>query len=306
MAALWHHAKKLPACTSPILDCHAAAVDPAVGPNAENPQRAKAGLTREAAPARSTAFSKKNILSGWAKSGLFLFNPDRVFRDTPKPAELTVPQACEVIVGPYPQCEVVQSPVMLVTPVDAEALVTLQGLINRNAHALDDERSKWRLQWYTEKLANAAKISLAERAFQQDQIQFLLRVNNEAKARRSTKSLILGKAKVMSYEDLEVARAKRAAKEKAKATVGKGKRGRKPKNAVPEAEEATTDKEQQRGRKRKNPESEGEGATASKAKRGQKPKNTALEAGPSEPRMAPVVQISEASEPARAPVARMI
>jgi hypothetical protein len=149
-----------------------------------------------------------------------------------------------------------------------------------------------------------ARISLAELALQQDQIQFLLRVNNEAKARRSTKSLILGK--VMSYEDLEMARAKRVAKEKAKATVVKGKRGRKPKNAVPEAEEATTDKEEQRGRKRKNPESEEEGATASKAKRSQKPKNTALEAGPSEPRMAPVVQMSEASELARAPVARMI
>jgi hypothetical protein len=42
-------------------------------------------------PTRSTAFSKKNILAGWAKSGLFPFNPDRVFRDTPKPAELTAP-----------------------------------------------------------------------------------------------------------------------------------------------------------------------------------------------------------------------
>lgn len=119
-------------------------------------------------PARSTAFSKKNILAGWAKSGLFPFNPDRVFKDTPKPAKLTAPQACEVTVGSYPQCEVVQSPVMPVTPVDAEALVSLQSLINRNAHGLNDERSKWRLQWCTEKLANAAKISFAERALQQD------------------------------------------------------------------------------------------------------------------------------------------
>src|SRR5437773_1943466 len=57
---------------------------------------------------------------------------------------------------------------------------------------------------------------------------------NEAKVRRSTRSVVLGKAKVMSYEDLEEARAKRAAKEKA--TAGKGKRGRKRKSPTPEAE----------------------------------------------------------------------
>jgi hypothetical protein len=42
--------------------------------------------------------------------------------------------------------------------------------------------------------------------------------------RRSTKSMVLGKAKVMSYEDLEEARVKRAAKYEAKAKR-KGKPG---------------------------------------------------------------------------------
>jgi hypothetical protein len=40
-------------------------------------------------------------------------------------------------------------------------------------------------------------------------------MNNEAKVRRSTKSVVIRKAKVMSYEDIEEARAKRAAKEEA-------------------------------------------------------------------------------------------
>ncbi|KAE9373844.1 hypothetical protein N431DRAFT_407564 [Stipitochalara longipes BDJ] len=53
-------------------------------------------------------------------------------------------------------------------------------------------------------------------------------MNNEAKVRRSTQSLVLGKAKVMSFEDIEVARAARAAKDVIK---GKGKRGRKRKKA---------------------------------------------------------------------------
>jgi hypothetical protein len=53
-------------------------------------------------------------------------------------------------------------------------------------------------------------MSFAERALQKDQIRFLYKVNNETKVRRTIKSIVLGKAKVMSYEDLEKARAKRA------------------------------------------------------------------------------------------------
>ena len=58
-------------------------------------------------------------------------------------------------------------------------------------------------------------------------------MNDEAKPRRSTKSVVLGKTKIMSYEDLQEARKKRAAKDAAAAV--KPKRGRKRKNG-PEAE----------------------------------------------------------------------
>jgi hypothetical protein len=71
---------------------------------------------------------------------------------------------------------------------------------------------------------NAAQISFAERALLEDDNKLLIEQNNEAKRRRSTKSTVLGRAKVMSYEDLEEARAKRAAKE---AETSKGGRGRK-------------------------------------------------------------------------------
>ncbi|KAN0098223.1 hypothetical protein V8E51_013886 [Hyaloscypha variabilis] len=84
----------------------------------------------------------------------------------------------------------------------------------------------------------------------EDRIQFLTTINNEAKVRRSTKSLVLGKAKVISYEDLEEARAKRIVKDAAKEAKGKGKHGRKCKRATLEVEEATADKVK-RGRKRK-------------------------------------------------------
>jgi hypothetical protein len=75
-------------------------------------------------------------------------------------------------------------------------------------------------------------VSFAECALLHDQNQSLTEINKEAKVRRSTRSVVLGKAKVMSFEDLEEARAKRAAKEKT--SLGKVKRGRKRKVPVPE------------------------------------------------------------------------
>jgi hypothetical protein len=51
----------------------------------------------------------------------------------------------------------------------------------------------------------------------------LSKINNKAKVRYLTKSQVLGKAKVISYEDLEEARAKRIEKEKA--AEAKAKRG---------------------------------------------------------------------------------
>ena len=159
---------------------------------------------------------------------MFPFNPERVLRDTPKPLpELTV---LNEVVGSCPQDEVLQTPITPVTPVTAEALTSLHNLIKQDTHALDTT-SKQRLQRHVQKLASAARISFAECALQ-DQNRFLFKVNNEAKVRRSTRSVVLGKAKVMSYEDSE-ARAKRAAKEKA--TASKGKRGRKCKSPAPEA-----------------------------------------------------------------------
>jgi hypothetical protein len=45
----------------------------------------------------------------------------------------------------------------------------------------------------------------------------LTRMNNEAKVRRSTGLVVVGKAKVMSYEDIEEARKNRAAEDATKA-----------------------------------------------------------------------------------------
>lgn len=120
---------------------------------------------------------------------------------------------------------------VLQTPVIAEALTSLRSLIEQDAYGLD-ETIKQRLQ----KFANAAQISFAESALLHDDSRLLIKQNNEAEVRQSTKSTVVGKAKVMSYEDIEDARAKRSARQQA--TGGKAKRGRKRKSPTPEAGKA--------------------------------------------------------------------
>jgi hypothetical protein len=73
--------------------------------------------------------------------------------------------------------------------------MSLQNLIiEQDAHALDGE-SKQSLQRHVLKFSKAAQLSFAKGALQQNHIQLLLKVNDEAKVRRSTKSLVLGTAK---------------------------------------------------------------------------------------------------------------
>jgi len=227
--------------------------------------------------ARERAFTKKNILAGWAKCGLGPFDPDRVLKDIPKPpAELTIPKVDEVKPRSYLQDDIPQTPV---TPVSAEALMSLHNFIIQR-HALD-ETSKRNLARHLQKLAKAGQTSFAKSVLQQHQIRFLIKMNDESKVRRPTKSDILGKAKVMSYEDLKEARTKRAEKEAAKEAKGKGKRGRKPKNSPLEANDASGDKENH-GRKRRSTEADAPEPKAKKAR------------------------MIESPEPWKVPVARML
>jgi hypothetical protein len=190
----------------------------------------KAHFTSLYSPARKRAFTKRNILAGWAKSGLFPFNPDRVLRDILKP-ETTPdnPRACESSTGLSGENDTV--PATPTTPVTTEALLTIQALIKKDACALDED-SKRRLDKHVQRLTNAANISFAERDLQKEHIRFLRKTNDEANARRSTKSSVLGRAKVMVHGDIVQTRLKRAEKEQG--TIAKGKQGRKRKIQAPE------------------------------------------------------------------------
>ena len=176
-------------------------------------------------PARYEAFTPRNIRAGWVKAGLFPLNSERVLREIPKPVEVNAPTTTEVRVGCYPQDQLTipQTPV---TPASAEAVMSLHDLIKQDAHILDDT-DKRHLYAYVQKLANAAQFSFAERALLQEHNQFLARINNEAKVRRSTNSKIIGTARVMSYEDLEKARAERVAKETKKVAMIEARKAKK-------------------------------------------------------------------------------
>jgi hypothetical protein len=137
-------------------------------------------------PAMERALTKRNIFAGWKASGLYPFNPDEVLTYIPKPVtEPPIPilKTCEINI--CPQGEVPQ------TPATPEALTSLHNPIKQDSYA-EDEMSKQRLQKHIQKFANAAQTCFAERALQQEQIYFPRKVNNEAKARRSTRSPVLG------------------------------------------------------------------------------------------------------------------
>jgi hypothetical protein len=139
--------------------------------------------------------------------------------------------------------------------VSAEAFMSLQDLIiQRDAHTLD-ETSKQNLARHLQIYTKAFQKSSAKSILQENRIQFLTTINNKAKVRRSTKSLVLEKAKVISYQDLKETRAKRIVKESTQAAKGKGKRGRKSKSSPPEPEEDTVETARRR-RKRKSAELE--------------------------------------------------
>jgi len=194
--------------------------------------------------ARVKAFTKKNILAGWSKGGLYPFNPQRVLKDLVKPlAEFPVPNAgrepalssCfsqhetpRITAAPVP-------PVTPVTPVTAEAFLAQSDfIIERDAQA-SEEPGKQNIQRHLQKLTKGAQTSIARGALQQERIRSLLKTNDEAKVRRTTKSLVFGRAKVMSYEDLVEARAKRAGKDVRKAAKKQRRKRSGGQEVVPDA-----------------------------------------------------------------------
>ncbi|KAF1812667.1 hypothetical protein P152DRAFT_397076, partial [Eremomyces bilateralis CBS 781.70] len=102
------------------------------------------------------------------------------------------------------------------TPVILEGLTLLQSRIEDDAQLLDNP-SKQRLQ----KLANVSVKTFSECALLLYENRTLFKQNNESNRRQSTLLMVGGEPKVMGYEDIVEARAKRDANE-AIAVKGRG------------------------------------------------------------------------------------
>ena len=167
----------------------------------------------------------------------------------------------------------------------AEALTSLRCLIEHDIDELD-EPSKHRVQ----KLANAAEKRFAECAILLDENKLLFEQNSESNVRKSTKSTVVGKAKVMSWEDLEKAKAARASKQQAAAE--KKQAAAKKKQAAAEKKRAAVEK------KKPNQQSEDPEAaavTTVKKPRGRKRKASAEADATASPKVK-VARVSDASD----------
>ena len=150
--------------------------------------------------ARQVAFTPRNIKAAWAKTGLHPFNPDRVLRETHKPPTAESLAQVETVVSDL------RSPnSLLPTPVNAEGFQALRQKVEQHSQHLDNV-GKHRLQ----KLANAAEKAIADRVLLVEENRILFDQNNEKKTRSSTKSTVVGTARVMSYEDIVAVQEKRA------------------------------------------------------------------------------------------------
>ncbi|KAH3955986.1 hypothetical protein HBH51_259000 [Parastagonospora nodorum] len=181
--------------------------------------------------ARSKAFTQRNIRSGFSACGLFPFDPDRVLQSMPKPPpELTLTDTNEVEVVMNLE-DTVQSPITPVTPVTTQGIALLQNTIIKQATQCPDPATIASLRKNVQKMSKAAHLAFSKGILQRDQIQFLMKMNDESKVRKSAKGHILGRraekgeGAVLSWNELEVRRAGRAEQAAAAAAKSTGKRG---------------------------------------------------------------------------------
>ena len=163
-------------------------------------------------PAKTKAFTPHNIRAEWSKAGLYPFNPEKVLNEIPKPLDqLTAPEFNVTEVGSCTHDEVPQTPA---TPVSAEALTRIWTAIGQLP---DDDVNRQHKQKLQRKLLEGGRLCFAKCTLLEEQNRFLAEINNESKVRRSTGSEVVGKAKVMLWQDIDNTRKELAAKKKAKA-----------------------------------------------------------------------------------------
>lgn len=142
--------------------------------------------------ARAVAFTASNIRSAWSKAGLFPHDPDRVLETfSGRHTNETATAAMPVRPGSSPIDEFPN------TPTTAEGLAALRRLIEGEGYS-ETEVHQSRLR----KVFNAAEQAMANCTLLEDERRNLFLQNCERKTRVSTKSKVVGTARVMSYQDI--------------------------------------------------------------------------------------------------------
>lgn len=89
------------------------------------------------ARARETAFTSRNIKSGWCKTGLYPFNPEMVLQGIQKPlSELNAESTTNMLIDVPPPSN------QLSTPVTAESLTSLRRTIEQQGGVLDENHQR--------------------------------------------------------------------------------------------------------------------------------------------------------------------
>lgn len=182
----------------------------------------KEHFTRLYSKARDKALSARNIHAGWSKAGLFPFHPDRVLRSMTQPVASPShmpPQAHEI----DPPCR----DVPLRTPTSARSLETFQKQMEAST-----EPSYGQHNAVLEKAIKALGKAFADGALLREEIQGLLEQNREKRSRNLLKRTVVGRGKIMSYEDIVAVREQRVEREAAKVTKQSSKVRRKGANVA--------------------------------------------------------------------------
>jgi hypothetical protein len=167
--------------------------------------------------ARRKAINSRNIISGWSKTGLRPFNPERVLKEVQKPEV----KYCSLVVVNSTGDDMLHHLETPKTPKTFENLVSLRKNVEMSLTRQEvlDSHTKLSIQ----KIADAAENAFAERAILLDENSLLFEQNNEKTTRTSMKATVVGTAKVLSYEDIVEAQQKRDMKD-AEAVAVRGRR----------------------------------------------------------------------------------
>lgn len=146
--------------------------------------------------ARQEAFTPRNIRSAWSRSGLFPFDPSRVLREF----QVSRPEIQTTVPVDHPTV----SSNLCQTPKTSDHFVLLRREVEQDTQSLDGV-CKHRLQT----LSRTAEKVFAGRALLLEENRILFEQNNEKTCRQSSGQTVVGRAKVMSYDDIVEAQKKR-------------------------------------------------------------------------------------------------